>query len=199
MPETLHIDLLRHGETAAGRRFCGSTDTPLTTSGWEQMWSAVEAHAARWERIVTSPLTRCAAFAHALAQHLQLPYTLDTRLGEMHFGAWEGKTAAEIMATDAETLTRFWDNPARHTPPGAEALLDFRTRVLQAWHDILSHPGGNSLLITHGGVMRVLLCHVLQQPIEKLLDFEVAHAALWRIRVEYGHGHIHCALTERVA
>lgn len=191
MPETLHIDLLRHGETAAGRRFCGSTDTPLTKTGWDQMWSAVEAHAARWDRIVSSPLTRCAAFAHALAQRLQVPYTLDARLGEMHFGLWEGRSAAEIMADDGAALDRFWNDPLQCTPPGAERLAHFAARVQSAWNELASGTAGERVLaITHAGVMRILLCHLRQVPLERSLEFELTLAQWLGVRIAHGRAHL---------
>jgi alpha-ribazole phosphatase len=189
------VDLLRHGETTCGQQFCGSTDAPLTDIGWTQMWTAAEKDAPRWDRIVTSPLTRCAAFAHALADRHQLPCTLDARLQEMHFGAWEGKTAAALMATDAAALARFWNDPQRHTPPRAETLEHFAARVLLAWHDMAVAVAGERILaITHGGVMRVLLCHVLQHPLERLLEFEVRHAQRLSIRIEHVRGQLHCTL-----
>lgn len=191
MPETLHIDLLRHGETAAGRRFCGSTDTPLTPRGWDQMWSAVEAHTARWDRIVSSPLTRCAAFAHALARRHHLPYTLDARLRELHFGAWEGRSAAEIMAEDGAALHRFWNDPLRYTPPGAERLTHFAARVRTAWDELAAGTAGERVLaITHAGVMRILLCHLRQIPLERSLEFELTLAQWLGVRIAHGRAHV---------
>jgi hypothetical protein len=63
-----YIDLLRHGEVEGGVRFRGSTDHPLTAEGWAQMWAAVGTDI-HWDRIVTSPLTRCADFARALSRY----------------------------------------------------------------------------------------------------------------------------------
>lgn len=192
-----HIHLLRHGEADGGARYRGTTDDALTAAGWEQMWAAVNADV-RWDGIVTSPLRRCAEFARALARQRSIPLTFDERLAEMHFGAWEGRSAAELMSTDPQALARFWDDPATHTPPGAEPLARFAARVLAAWHGIVrDHPGRRILLITHGGVIRVILCHVLGRPVERLLDFDVGHAALYRVRAAIdAEGNI---LTEPVA
>lgn len=186
------IDLLRHGDVQGGRRFRGHTDDPLSEDGWAQMWRAV--HAMAYEslkpgRIISSPLRRCADFAHVLSQRYAIPCELERRLMEMHFGTWEGKSAAELMASDARQLANFWQNPAVHTPPGGEPLAVFGRRVLSAWQDILaSHAGKNLLIITHGGVIRSLLCHVLQRPVKDLLAFEVEHACRLRIRVDSHSG-----------
>ena len=104
------LDLMRHGEPVGGRRYRGQIDDPLSEKGWAQMRAAV-GELAPWDRIVSSPLLRCRAFAEALASAHGLPLTLDERLKEVGFGAWEGKTAAEIEEDAPGTLARF--KPAR--------------------------------------------------------------------------------------
>ncbi|MDP2783353.1 MAG: histidine phosphatase family protein [Sulfurimicrobium sp.] len=180
------IHLLRHGETEGGPRYRGSTDDALTPRGWAQMWAAVGEIG--WDRIVASPLVRCAAFAQTLAERRGIPLEIDARLREMHFGAWEGRTAVEIMAQDADALTRFWQDPAAYPPPDGEPLLAFQARVLQAWREIVRADAAQRvLLVSHGGPIRVVLCDIKQHPVERLLELEVAHAALLAVRV-HGDG-----------
>ena len=50
---TLHLDLLRHGETELGGGLRGSLDDALTAKGWEQMRAAV-AEQGPWDRLVSS-------------------------------------------------------------------------------------------------------------------------------------------------
>jgi len=177
------IHLLRHGETEGGPRYRGSSDDALSPRGWEQMWAAVGE--AGWDRIVASPLARCAAFAQALAERRGIPLEIDERLREMHFGAWEGRTAVEIMAQDADALTRFWQNPAAYPPPEGEYLADFQARVLESWREIVRASAGQRvLLVSHGGPIRVVLCDIRQHPVERLLELDVAHAALLAVRVD---------------
>ncbi|TYP94491.1 MULTISPECIES: histidine phosphatase family protein [Nitrosomonas] len=180
------IDLLRHGDTGHGGRFCGSTDHALTEAGWQQMWMRVEQTPRHWKHIITSPLKRCAHFAQALSERYAIPLTQDARLQEIHFGEWEGRTAAELMQIDAEALVRFWQNPLDNPPPQAEHLLDFKARVLTAWHDIHTRfANQNILLITHSGVMRILLCHLRQQSLQQLLNFDVPYAAMRTVETEW--------------
>lgn len=191
------IHLLRHGETEGGAGFYGSTDNPLTNRGWTQMWAAVQNKASHCDRIITSPLKRCADFSRRLSNLHAIPLEIDTRIRELHFGAWEGRSSAELMAIDADSLTRFWENPVQHTPPGAESISNFEARVLSAWHDInINHTGKTLLLVAHGGTIRVILCHILQRPIERLLELEVAHAALIQIQAVHADGDIHYSFDE---
>ncbi len=154
---TLRLDLLRHGETELGGGLRGSLDDALTARGWEQMHTAVE-QGGPWDCLVSSPLQRCARFAEQLGARLGVPVQLDKDLQELHFGAWEGRSAAALMDTDAEALGQFWADPYAFTPPEGEPMLAFSSRVLAAVEHLHSaYAGQRVLLVSHGGVMRLLL------------------------------------------
>ena len=181
---TLRLDLLRHGETELGGGLRGSLDDALTEKGWAQMRAAVVA-GGPWDRLVSSPLQRCARFAAELGEQLNLPVQLDKDLQELHFGAWEGQSAAALMETDAEALGLFWADPYAFTPPQGEPVSDFAARVLGAVARLYqAYAGERVLLISHGGVMRLLLAQARGLPREQLLNVEVAHASLFALSVE---------------
>ncbi|MGB8925011.1 MAG: alpha-ribazole phosphatase family protein [Pseudomonas sp.] len=181
---TLRLDLLRHGETELGGGLRGSLDDALTENGWAQMRAAVIA-GGPWDRLVSSPLQRCARFAAELGEQLNLPVNLDKDLQELHFGAWEGQSAAALMETDAEALGLFWADPYAFTPPQGEPVSDFAARVLGAVARLhQAYVGERVLLISHGGVMRLLLAQARGLPHQQLLNVEVAHASLFSLTVE---------------
>jgi alpha-ribazole phosphatase len=180
---TLRLDLLRHGETELGGGLRGSLDDALTEKGWMQMRAAV-VEGGPWDRIVSSPLQRCARFAAELGEQLNLSVHLDKDLQELHFGAWEGQSAAALMETDAEALGLFWADPYSFTPPQGEPVSDFSSRVLSAVARLHStYAGERVLLVSHGGVMRLLLAQARGLPREQLLNVEVAHGALFALTV----------------
>ncbi|WP_240761651.1 histidine phosphatase family protein [Nitrosococcus wardiae] len=177
------VDLIRHGEPVGGRRYRGHLDDPLSEKGWSQMRAAVGEHCP-WDRIISSPLKRCAEFAYELSQRHGRPLQLEERLKEISFGAWEGYTAAEVMAREAEAFRRFYEDPVQHTPPGAEPLLRFRDRVIAAWEELLSRYGGEHLLVVaHAGAMRMVIRHVLGMPLETLFRIHVPNAGISRIQI----------------
>ena len=183
---TLHLDLLRHGETELGGGLRGSLDDALTTKGWAQMRTAVEQQGP-WDRLISSPLQRCARFAEELGAQLNLPVSLEKDLQELHFGAWEGQSAAALMETDAEGLGLFWADPYSFTPPEGEPVSDFSHRVLGAVSRLhQAYAGQRVLLISHGGVMRLLLAQARGFPREQLLNVEVGHGGLFRLQVAAG-------------
>lgn len=173
------IDLLRHGDTGF-TGFRGSLDDELTASGWQQMEQGVAGQ--HWEVIVSSPLRRCAAFAERFSMRTGLPLHLDARLQELHFGTWEGKTAEQVMKNDAALLEHFWRDPEHHAPPGGETLAMFSVRVLAAWQALQQrHAGQRVLVVTHGGVIRRLLCEVRGLPLGEMLSLAVPHGSLHRL------------------
>jgi broad specificity phosphatase PhoE len=183
------VDLLRHGDAAGGPCFRGSRDDPLTAQGWAQLRAATAPETAgdapAWDLIVASPARRCADFARYLGRRLQIPVTEVRALAERHFGAWEGRAAADI-ATDE--LRAFWADPAAFTPPGAEPFADFRRRVVTAWQGLRHGPARRRLVVTHGGVVRVVVGEVLGLADASLLLLEVPHACRTRLRLPDGAG-----------
>lgn len=177
------IDLLRHGETELGGGLRGSLDDALTAKGWAQMQAAVDT-AGPWQVLVSSPLQRCARFAQSLGEQRGLPVHLAPGLQELHFGEWEGRSAADLMLTHEQQLGQFWADPYSFTPPGAEPVSDFSARVLAVLAALRAeHAGKHVLLVTHGGVMRLLLARARGLPREQLLQVEVGHGALCRLEV----------------
>ena len=177
----MRVHLLRHGETEGGARYCGGTDVALSSRGWRQMRAAVAGQS--WDLIVISPLRRCAAFAASLARQLAVPCRYEAGLREMSFGKWEGRTAVELMQTDAERLRCFWADPSTHTPPGGESLAQLHARVMAAWQRIvIDQDRGRVLLVTHSVPMRVLRAAQTGTALSALLSIDVPHGALISIQ-----------------
>ncbi len=177
---TTTIDVLRHGEAQGGDYYRGRTDDPLTAQGWQQMrtWLNQPQH---WTRLVSSPLRRCLDFANHMQQVNNLPLQIDARFQELHFGDWEGKTAAEIEQTQPAALQLFYQQPFQHSPPQGENMTEFSRRVAAAWQDLfITARGEIILLVTHAGVIRSLFSQVLKMPTENCFAIEVGHAALSR-------------------
>lgn len=186
----LTLDLLRHGETELGGGFRGSLDDQLTETGWRQMRDAT-ARPERWDAVISSPLRRCADFARALAEHCQLPLVLEERLKELHFGDWEGRHASELMSDHAEELGRFWAAPYEFTPPGGEPMAAFEERVLGAIGELYRlRADEHLLLVTHGGVMRLLTARARGLDRDQLLQVEIGHGQRVRLQLDAG-GELH--------
>ena len=178
------IDLIRHGEPVGGRKYRGQIDDPLSNKGWTQMRQAVADHKP-WDVIISSTLSRCIEFAQELGQRHAIEVIREPRFIEIDFGEWEGRTANELAREDARQVQRFLADPLNNTPRGAETLYEFEARIIGAWNDVLQqHAGRHVLLVGHAGMMRMIMRHVLDMPLERMFRIQVANAAITRIRVE---------------
>lgn len=186
---TTIIDLLRHGEVEGEDVFRGSNDDSVTDNvsddGWQQMQDALE-NRYGWDVIMTSPLSRCSEFAESLAEEEELSLHINDQLQEIHFGDWEGCSPDEISQSDSDLLHAWWKSPTRETPPRGENFQDFRSRVLKAFQQITKkYEGEHVLIVTHAGVIRVILMHVLGMNDENLFRLNVDHASFSRMRIHH--------------
>lgn len=177
------IDLLRHGEVEGDAVYRGSTDDSLTDAGWKQMVATLE-NKTDWDLIITSPLQRCREFADLIAQEDEIDLEINQSVKEIDFGLWEGLSPDKIMKQEAEVLKAWWQSPTRVTPPEGEDFHDFQARVLKALKVIIEENKGEKvLLITHAGVIRVILMHALGMQEENLFRLNVDNASFSRIHV----------------
>ncbi|MFA5081514.1 MAG: histidine phosphatase family protein [Hydrogenophilaceae bacterium] len=191
MAEATLVTVLRHGEVAGRPHvFRGASDESLTERGREQVL-AVLAGLPEFNRIAASPLRRCRDVAAAAAAARGLPLEVLPGLAEMRFGAWEGYTVEEAAASHPEALAAFRGHADGAAAPGGESLGAFRQRVLAAWTAWLADgQGGHRVLISHAGVMRLLLQVVLDLPATSLYRVALPEAAHFQVSLLPGHAPI---------
>ena len=160
--------LIRHGESVwnGERRIQGHLDPPLSLRGRRQ----ADLLAARLQAdgphsvaaIYTSPLRRAAETAERLGPAFGLPIAPEPDLREMCLGAWEGMTVAEIRMAFPGAYERWLEDPATAPAPGGEGLAAFSARVVRAFEGMRArHAGAEIVVVSHGGAIKALLCHVL--------------------------------------
>lgn len=146
---TREIWLLRHGATAFSENglYCGQTDAPLSPLGRRQ------AHSIRpdiaqvpYQYLWSSDLQRCVETARLAAGEP----TLDERLREFDFGRIEGLSFGELDTETQEALIAFEGFEA----PAGETTTQFGDRIDEFLGEL---PVGRHLIVTHGGVIRLLL------------------------------------------
>lgn len=175
------IDLIRHGEPVGGQKLRGSLDDPLSELGWQQMQQSV-AHPQAWQAIISSPLSRCHAFADQLSQELGLPLRIHDQFQEINFGIWEGVSIKELMKQQPDALRNYWQNPDDYAPEGSERMDDFLLRIHSAWDKLIDETRGkHHLLVCHGGVIRAIIMRVLAMPKTSMWNIDVPYASVSRV------------------
>ncbi|MGF1802667.1 histidine phosphatase family protein [Vibrio gigantis] len=157
---TKNIYLLRHGKVEGKAALNGVSDVLVNPNDQQQICEALVQSEFSFDRVVTSPLRRCSDLASLYSQRMSVPLSVTSEFQEMNFGEVDGVVFDELKDKWA-MLETFWQDPASHQLTGAESLQGFHDRVTQAWSQLLNEPSDNLLLVTHGGVIRILLAHCL--------------------------------------
>lgn len=189
MSEPVVIDLLRHGAVEAEEwAFRGSTDLPLSETGWRQMRSVTTTFDKSFDQIATSPMQRCRLFAEEVTTKAGAALITLDAMREMDFGAWENRSFDELEVDHGPLLRRFWQSPVGVQPPNGEHFDDFSARVINGWNSWLADVSGeHRLLVAHGGVIRVLLAHLLDMPMDALWRLHLPYASWSRVSLLDGH------------
>lgn len=186
----LQIDLLRHGETTQSHTLRGHLDDELTERGWLQMQTTVQGYLDAqqyWDVIISSPLQRCRLFAENLANQFQRPLLINENIKEMYFGDWEGISTQTIYENTPELLANFWQFPTQYQAPNGESLARFQQRILVGFKQIRQQMQENrwetALIVTHGGVIKLLTCLARQHDLNELLKMPAELGKLYRLEL----------------
>lgn len=181
------VGLLRHGPTAwnRDRRIQGTRDIPLDPSFDPAPWRDVLEGLGPWDRIVTSPLVRARSTAGLLFPDRAAEVAPGLR--EQDWGEWTGLRVADLRrdrpgAIEAQEALG-WD----FTPPGGESRLNVLARALEALDAVASgRDGERILMVTHLGVIKIILNHLEGAPFLPGASASVAKRALHLLALEDG-------------
>lgn len=181
--------LLRHGETAWNRerRLMGAADVPLSEAGRLQCARAGEVLAGFGiDRIRTSPLLRALESASIVAQAISAPIESDDGLVEVRFGEWQGKTYEEIAADPR--FKGYLEDPVGQPTPGGETIVDVQRRGLLSMS--AARQGERVLFVTHGDLIRSVLCSFLAIPLAEFRRFRIDNCGLSAVALTRGRGEV---------
>jgi len=178
MDSCIAITLLRHGVTKENlaKKYLGWSDPPITEQAYKDL-TILRNQLPLYDFYMSSDLMRCKQTAEIVAP--DTPGLKTEHLREIHFGDWELKTYDELCQ---DKSYRNWiDNPFNQQPPGGESFPLFRKRVMKAWKQLREQmerrDGKRALVVTHGGVIRLLLTKLTQ-----------SNRHFWEWQIPHGEG-----------
>ena len=194
------VDLLRHGEPEGGEVLRGRVDHRLTELGWQQMQASTELLTAagsnfnspaskpsNWTHIISSPLQRCSEFAKKISTEKNIELSIAPQWQEIDYGDWDGMQLKDWRSEAADQFKAFRKDMSKLAPPNGENYLSFKDRVLAAWQEISElEDGSHVLLVTHGGVLRVVLPTVLGMALNRSHPLQIPFACISRVSLEIG-------------
>jgi probable phosphoglycerate mutase len=172
------IWLIRHGETEWSRSgaHTGRTDIPLTAEGERQAAAIARCLAGRpFALVLTSPLSRARETCR-LAGYANVA-RLAAELVEWDYGAYEGRTSAEIQPEVPD-----WTVWTSRVPQG-ETIQQVAERARQVIGRSLA-AGGDVALFAHGHILRVLTACWLELPPEAGRLFALGTSSLSKLGYE---------------
>lgn len=148
---------IRHAPTVADGLCVGQHDVPTTIThddAAERMRLALshEREVDTIVRVWSSPLSRCREPAARLARALGTSHTIDPRLLELDYGAWEGRAWDTIAREDGARMHAWMNAWQTAAPPSGESVAILEARV-RGWWEALD---ATQVLVAHAGVVRAL-------------------------------------------
>jgi len=179
---------VRHGETDwnRARRYQGQRDIPINATERGQaarngrvLAEVLDGTAASLD-YVASPLSRARETMEIVRGELGLPpldYRTDDRLREIHYGHWEGRLWLDLPQTDPEGHAARAADPWNWQPVGGESYRRLSERVA-GW---LAEMTNDAVVVSHGGVSKVLRGLVLQLGATEIAGLEVPQDKVLRV------------------
>ena len=184
MNDTVLI-LIRHGETLWNTqlRMQGSLDSDLTPKGELQIKALGEwMKEVPFDFLYCSDTARAHKTAEAISKFTGHNLNLDKRLREKNLGVFEGLTSEEARERYPENFQQFKTVGASYVIDQGESTQQLLERALEAIEEIRDrHPQKVAVVVTHGGVVRVLMKHVLGIPLDAPTQFLIGNTGIFRL------------------
>lgn len=165
----MEIVLIRHTTPAISPGLIyGYTDVPLADSFTMELAAVRTKLPVTFDVVYSSPSRRCVQLGEQLAPVVRL----DERLRELNFGTWEGQTWDTIDRQASELWMQDFVNRA---PPGGESMRQMNERVMDFWLELIRQPHQHVGVVTHGGVIRLLVAAQRQLPLASVFDIKVGY------------------------
>lgn len=181
----MRVTLVRHTSLAIAPNICyGQTDVDVSHH-FDNEHARLQEKLGdfAFDAVYASPLQRCHKLAAKLTPNQVV--NLDDRLKELHFGDWEMQAWDDIPR---DIFDHWAQNYAHLAPPNGETFADLQTRGVDFLnHAAKQHTNQDILLVTHGGMIRAIIAHVLNMQLKGLFRIDVDYASVTRIN--FG-GHI---------
>lgn len=176
----MEIYLIRHTAVQAPGICYGHYDVPLANTFTAEAAQLRPKLPPPPYRVFSSPAQRCLALAEAVATDI-MP---DERLREMNFGAWENRLWAELPRSETEPWMADYVTLA---PPDGETFGAVQQRAAAFLTELTATAATEpTLVFTHGGTIRALVCHCLEIPLHNAFRLQIDYASVTKIRFEHG-------------
>jgi len=196
----VNVYLLRHGalDGDSRDRFVGQIDLPLSPEGRRQAEALGQVlRHAEVETVYCSDLLRSRQTAEIIVGlNAGIPLHPRSELREIALGDWEGLSRQEVASRFPAQYAARGENLEHYRILGGESFADCRARVLLAWQEILQREERAVAIVGHAGANRVLLCHLLGIPVERMFSLGQDYGCVNVIECAAGNAKV-CQINRR--
>jgi alpha-ribazole phosphatase len=179
----MEIYLIRHTTPLLEKGVCyGQSDIPLASTWETEMKKLMETLPSQLDAVYTSPASRCSRLAQLLNSKTTLK--TDERLKEMNFGEWELKKWDELEQT---ALQAWMEDFVNTRVPKGENFTDLHLRVQQFIDQLLAEKHSHIAIVTHAGVIRSFVAHILEIPLQLAFRIRVDYSSITKIHLQKDH------------
>jgi broad specificity phosphatase PhoE len=178
----VEIYLLRHGQTPQTGTYTGRSNVQLSAEGTRQITVlAPFLKSIQFDTCICSPLDRCVQSLALLGVDSEPVY--DESLREIDFGSWEGLSFEQIEKEFPDQLADWVRSGDQFNFPGGDTIRVFNSRIGDWLDDLLTRDLNRVLIVTHGGVIRIAICHLLGLDTSRAFGFNPMEGRVSMVRV----------------
>lgn len=179
------VFVLRHGQinTPLRKTYIGITDVPLDAVGiaqadyWQQAFESIN-----FDTIYSSPLRRCRDTAGIIGSSRKV--VVKGQLSEINLGEWENRELEYVKQYYPERFNARGRHPATVAPPGGETFQNVHDRIMPFFKR-LSESDHRALVVTHAGVIRVLICRFTNLGLDRIFNIPLSYGELLIFKKEH--------------
>ena len=163
----MEIYLIRHTTPVLSPGLIyGKLEVPLSPTFNEELEIIKSKLPDGLDKVFSSPSSRCTK----LSKEIDPDFQIDTRLTELDFGDWEGGAWDTV---DQDALQIWMNDFVNERVPGGESMMQMHGRVNEFRNDLLQMNYKRVGVVTHAGVIRLMLAIVRKTPLDQLFQIQV--------------------------
>lgn len=180
------VYLVRHcrPELPSGHICLGLTDIPLSREGIGQAAKLKSYFSDKnIKAIYSSPLERAKKTAEIIADN-KIKVEIKDNFSELNMGKWDGMTFAEIKEKYPEEYAERGKNFENYVVEGGESMSMCRDRALAELRDIINNSRGNTIIVAHAGVNRLIISELTGISIKESFLFQRKYGSIIKLKYD---------------
>ncbi|MFO7447017.1 MAG: alpha-ribazole phosphatase family protein [Ignavibacteriaceae bacterium] len=176
----MEVFLIRHPEVDIGRGYCyGYSDVEVSAASFKSAVEKIKKHIPAYADLTyySSDLKRCRVLAELLCSS---EIFCSSEIRELNFGRWEMIRWDDLPQDELKIWMEDFVNQSGH---GGESYKELYSRSVNFWKELIKKNHSKVAVITHSGVIRSILCYILNISLENSFKFNIDYSGISKINI----------------